>query len=68
MAEILTAAGTSDALEQLIKNSKEKLYLISPYIQLSPRLKGLLSQVDARALDMKVVYRDEINAEDMTSS
>jgi hypothetical protein len=65
MAEFLTTTGTSHALEQVIKNSKEKLYLISPYVQLSPLLKGMLNQIDAKSLDLRLVYRDEIKEEDM---
>lgn len=65
MAEFLTTAGTSHALEQVIKNSKDKMYLISPYVQLSPLLKGMLNQIDARSVDLRLVYRDEIKDEDM---
>lgn len=61
----MTTTGTSHALEQIIKNSKEKLYLISPYVQLSPLLKGMLNQIDAKSLDLRLVYRDDIKEEDM---
>ncbi|BAI62154.1 conserved hypothetical protein [Methanocella paludicola SANAE] len=65
MAEFLTTTGTSHALEQVIKNSKEKLFLISPYVQLSPLLKGMLNQIDTKSVDLRLVYRDEIKDEDM---
>jgi phosphatidylserine/phosphatidylglycerophosphate/cardiolipin synthase-like enzyme len=65
MAEFLTTAGTSHALEQLIKHSKDNLYLISPYIQLNPILKSQLSIVDAQAVDLRIVYREVKNEDDL---
>ena len=68
MTELLTTVGSSNAIEQLIKNSKEKLYLISPYMQINPLLRTQLEQLDNRfsMIDIRVVSRtDKINADDM---
>jgi phosphatidylserine/phosphatidylglycerophosphate/cardiolipin synthase-like enzyme len=71
MIKFLTTNGLSAAIEDLIKNSKERLYLISPYIQLSPILKREIQRLDASIppVNIKVVCRKEekmnINPEDL---
>ena len=68
MAEFLSTAGASNAIEQMVKNSKQRLYLISPYLQINPILKSLLQQLDNKisTIDIRIVSRtDKINADDM---
>ena len=68
MAEFLSTAGASNAIEQMIKSSKQRLYLISPYLQINPLLRSLLQQLDNKisTIDIRFVSRtDKINAEDM---
>ena len=68
MAEFLTTTGISYNLEELIKNSEEKLFLVSPYLQIAGSLKHLIEERDLRKIDIRVVYRkdNKINAEDMS--
>lgn len=68
MADFLTTSGISYNLEQLIKNSNEKLFLVSPYLQIASSLKHLIEERDIRKIDIRVVYRkdNKINAEDMS--
>ena len=68
MAEFLTTTGISYNLEELIKNSDEKLFLVSPYLQIADSLKHLIEERDLRKIDIRVVYRkdNKINAEDMS--
>ena len=68
MAEFLTTTGISYNLENLIKNSEEKLFLVSPYLQIADSLKHLIKERDLRKIDIRVVYRkdNKINAEDMS--
>lgn len=68
MAEFLTTTGISYELERLIKNSDEKLFLVSPYLQIADSLKHLITERDIRKIDIRVVYRkdNKINAEDMS--
>ena len=68
MAEFLTTTGISYNLEELIKNSDEKLFLVSPYLQIAGSLKHLIAERDLRKIDIRVVYRkdNKINAEDMS--
>ncbi len=68
MAEYLTTAGSSSEIEKLIINSKDKLYLITPFMQLNKLLKPQLEQLDNResTIDIRVVSRtDKINADDL---
>jgi len=71
MVNFLSTNGLSAAIEDLIKNSKDRLYLISPYIQLSPILKREIQRLDASTSDIqiKIVCRKEekmnINPEDL---
>ncbi len=69
MAEFLTTAGISYNLEELIKNSDEKLFLVSPYLQIADSLKHRLKERDLqRIVGIHVVYRKdtEINAKDLS--
>ncbi|RLB08962.1 MAG: hypothetical protein DRG27_04995 [Deltaproteobacteria bacterium] len=68
MAEFLTTTGISYNLEELIKNSDEKLFLVSPYLQIADSLKHLITGRDLRKIDIRVVYRkdNKINAKDMS--
>lgn len=68
MAEFLTTTGISYNLEELIKNSDEKLFLVSPYLQIASSLKHLIEERDLRKIDIRIVYRkdNKINAEDMS--
>ncbi len=69
MAEFLSTAGASHAIEQMVKSSKQRLYLISPYLQINPLLRSLLQQLDNRisTIDIRIVSRtDKINADDMS--
>ena len=68
MADFLTTTGISYNLEELIKNSNEKLFLVSPYLQIAGSLKHLIAERDIRKIDIRVVYRkdNKINAEDMS--
>ncbi len=68
MAEFLTTAGISYKLEELIKNSKDKLYLISPYLQVARSLRQRIQERDLPSVTIKVVYRkdNKINADDLS--
>lgn len=60
MVKFLTTNGVSAALDDLIKTSKERLYLISPYLQISKNLRGLLKEVDSQPIiDIILVCRKD---------
>lgn len=68
MAQFLDTTAVSHELTQLIKKSEEKLYLLSPYLQISPPLKDLIKERDSRKIDMRFVYGkvEKLNQEDMS--
>ncbi len=46
MAKFLNTSATNFFLEELIKNAKERLILIRPYLRLNDRIKELLEDKD----------------------
>src|SRR3990167_3750220 len=56
MAKFLNTSGTNFFLEELIKNAKERLILISPYLRLNDRSKELLEDKDRLKIDIRIVY------------
>lgn len=56
MAKFLNTSGTTYYLEELIKTSKERLYLISPYLKLNDRVKELLEDKNRMKIDVRLVY------------
>ncbi len=58
MAIFLNTTGVSYRLEELIKGTKEKLILISPYLQFSPRIKEHITNLNIQKRDIRIVYRD----------
>lgn len=56
MVEFLTTAGVNYHLEELIKQSRERLVLISPYLRLSTRIRDLLEDKNRMKIDIRVVY------------
>jgi phosphatidylserine/phosphatidylglycerophosphate/cardiolipin synthase-like enzyme len=58
MAKFLNTTGVSYHLEELIKGTKDKLILISPYLQFSDRIKEHLSNLNIQKRDIRIVYRE----------
>lgn len=56
MALFLTTTGVSYRLEELIKNAKERLVIISPFLRVNARIRELLEDKDRLKLDVRVVY------------
>ena len=56
MAEFLTTAGISNQIEEIIKNAEECLWLISPFLKITPRIKQLLEDTNRLRLDFRVIY------------
>lgn len=66
MAEFLDTQGVSYYLKRLINNSDDKLYLISPYLQLNNQLKLSLEDRHKFSIDIIIIYGkvSDINPED----
>ena len=56
MAKFLTRSGCTDAIEQMAREAKDKLWLISPFIKITDPLKELLEDKDRDRIDMRLVY------------
>jgi phosphatidylserine/phosphatidylglycerophosphate/cardiolipin synthase-like enzyme len=56
MAKFLNTSATNYFLEELIKNAKDRLILISPFLRLNDRIKELLEDKNRLKIDVRVVY------------
>lgn len=56
MAKFLNTSATNYFLEELIKNAKDRLILISPYLKLNDRVKELLADKNRLKIDVRMVY------------
>jgi phosphatidylserine/phosphatidylglycerophosphate/cardiolipin synthase-like enzyme len=58
MAKFLNTTGVSYHLEVLIKGTRDRLILISPYLQFTERIKEHLSNLNIQKRDIRIVYRE----------
>lgn len=58
MTKFLNTTGVSYHLEELIKNTKDRLILISPYLQFNDRIKEHLQNLNIQKRDIRIVYRE----------
>ncbi|MBS9781297.1 MAG: phospholipase D family protein [Gammaproteobacteria bacterium] len=66
MAKFLNTSGITYHLEELIKNSSDRLILISPYLKLSERIKELLEDKNRLKIDIRIVYgKSELQPEEI---
>ena len=56
MAKFLNTSATTYYLEELIKQAKERLWLISPYLKFNDRIKELLEDKNRMKIDIRIVY------------
>ena len=66
MAKFLNTSATNYFLEELIKNAKDRLILISPYLKLNDRVKELLIDKDRLKIDVRIIYgKSELQPEEI---
>lgn len=66
MAKFLNTSATNYFLEELIKNAKERLTLISPFLKLNDRIKELLADKNRLKIDVRIVYgKSELQPEEI---
>lgn len=58
MAKFLNTSGVSFFLEELIKRTKDKLILVSPYLQFNDRIKEHIQNLNIQKKDIRIVYRE----------
>lgn len=56
MAKFLNTSATNYFLEELIKQARDRLVLISPFLRLNDRIKELLEDKDRLKIDVRLVY------------
>lgn len=56
MAKFLNTSATNYFLEELIKDAKDRLILISPYLKINDRVKELLADKNRLKIDVRIVY------------
>lgn len=65
MAEFLNTTGINYKLEQIIQNSQEHLWIISPFLKINHRIKELLEDRDRFKIDIRVIYgKNELRPEE----
>jgi phosphatidylserine/phosphatidylglycerophosphate/cardiolipin synthase-like enzyme len=66
MAKFLNTSAINYYLEELIKNTSERLILISPYLKLNDRIKELLEDKNRLKIDIRIVYgKNELQPEEI---
>lgn len=58
MAKFLNTTGVSYHLEELIKSTKDRLILISPYLQFHKRIKDHLENLNIQKRDIRIIYKE----------
>ncbi len=56
MAEFLTTLGTSSYIEKILLTAKERVYLVSPYLQFSRHFHERLLDVSEKGIAIVIVY------------
>lgn len=56
MAKFLNTSATNYFLEELIKNARERLVLISPFLKLNDRIRDILEDKNRLKMDVRIVY------------
>ncbi len=56
MAKFLNTSAINYFLEEMIKEARERLILISPFLKLNDRMKELLSDKNRLKIDVRVIY------------
>jgi phosphatidylserine/phosphatidylglycerophosphate/cardiolipin synthase-like enzyme len=66
MAKFLNTSATNYFLEELIKNARDRLILISPFLKLNDRIKELLVDKNRLKIDVRIVYgKSELQPEEI---
>ncbi|MDP1611356.1 MAG: phospholipase D family protein [Sulfuritalea sp.] len=66
MAKFLNTSATNYFLEEMIKDAKDRLILISPFLKLNDRMKELLADKNRLKIDVRVVYgKSELQPEEI---
>jgi phosphatidylserine/phosphatidylglycerophosphate/cardiolipin synthase-like enzyme len=56
MAKFLNTSATNYYLEEMIKQTRERLIIISPFLKFNDRMKELIADKDRLKIDVRIVY------------
>lgn len=66
MAKFLNTSATNYFLEELIKDARDRLILISPFLKLNDRMRELLADKNRLKIDVRIVYgKSELQPEEI---
>ena len=67
MAKFLNTSATNYFLEDMIKEARDRLILISPFLKLNDRIKELLADKNRLKIDVRIVYgKSELQPEEIS--
>lgn len=67
MAKYLRTSGISNGVEELIREARERLYIISPYLKLSDNIKELLNDKEREKAEVRIIFgKQELNPSEMS--
>lgn len=67
MPKYLRTSGISAGVEELIREARERLYIISPYLKLSDHVKELLNDKEREKLEVRIIFgKQELNPNEMS--
>lgn len=67
MPKYLRTSGISANVEELIREARERLYIISPYLKLSDHIKELFNDKEREKVEVRIVFgKQELNPSELT--
>lgn len=67
MPKYLRTSGITAQVEELIREAKERLYIISPYLKLSDNIKELLNDKEREKAEVRIIFgKQELNPTEMS--
>lgn len=56
MAKYLRTSGITAGVEELIREARERLYIISPYLKLSDNIRELLNDKEREKAEVRIIF------------
>ena len=67
MPKYLRTSGITAGVEELIREAKERLYIISPYLKLSDNIRELLNDKEREKAEVRIIFgKQELNPTEMS--
>lgn len=67
MAKYLRTSGISAEVEELIREARERLYIISPYLKLSDNIRELLNDKEREKTEVRIIFgKQQLNPNELS--